>query len=229
MTTEYRHPGPDLDTDELPIVLSNGPTAGDKYEAIEEGHCDVCGYDRVRVTRKYGSGGRTCMNCDASAHEADDEMTPQKTDFDELKELREWDDSDDYTVRKVGEYGSRSRYTHGTEVFEYTNGSDLLKVFSHPSSTSTERMSLTRTDMHGLMKLLEDQEGFVTDWVNDELRSKQVRPAVTFNPNAMHSGRIRRSERDDDWKFIRLMIDVSRMDNANQVIHFRATDPNVSV
>lgn len=223
---KYRHPDETLDTDEFPIVLENGPTAGHKYEAIEEGECDVCGYDRLRVTRKYGTGGRQCMNCGASAHE-NDEMTPAKTDFDELKQLREWERDSDYTSQKLGEYGTSSRYTHGTEVFGYDSG--LLKIFKHPSETSTERISLTIDDVRGLMGLLEREQGLVTEWVNDELRGKQVRPEVTFNPNAIHSGQLRRCEEDNNWKFIRLMIDVCRMDNLDQVVHFRATDPRVSI
>lgn len=174
------------DTDELPIVLSDGPTAGDKYVAIQEGECGRCGYDRIRVSRQYGEGSRTCMACGASAFGSGDwELPDSDADLrDRCREAADWDGP----VETAGRVSLSRRGEIETFVHEDT---DLVKAFIRQGEyrSGVKRVCLRDETLRGLLSTLEDHNGFVSDFVDEEIDGKQVRPSVAGNPNTRHVGR----------------------------------------
>jgi hypothetical protein len=191
MTTNLHYPHESVDSTETPIVIEeSGPTAGDEYVAIHDGECGNCGYDRVRVKRKYGETVEWCMLCDSRSHGRHESWERPTTDGDDLRDLREYADSDGPVV-KLGEYGPSSRYTHGSEVFGYDNGTGLIKVFEHGSDgTSTERTTVTTSMLDGLLRVLERERGYVSTFVDEELDGKTITNSANApnNPNAVHAG-----------------------------------------
>ena len=184
-------PPKEVRTDELPIVMSDGPTEGHEYRAIEEGECGNCGYDRIKVSAKHGERVETCMLCDYYRRSDSDEPQRPTTEKDELRKLRQYSDNDSSPVVKHGEFGPSSRFTHGSEVYGYDDGTSLLKVFRHhDGGTTTERKTFTRETLNGILRVLERDEDFVTEFVNDELAEKAVTNSFNApnNPNAIHAG-----------------------------------------
>jgi len=91
-------------TDELPAVLeSGGPTEGEEYVAIEDGECGNCGYDRVKVTHRYGEVYQSCMLCDARSFGGWEWDTP-KTERDDIH------NPDGEDVVSVRTYKARPKY-----------------------------------------------------------------------------------------------------------------------
>lgn len=201
---------PKHDTDELPIVLENGPTAGDAYEAIHEGECGNCGYDRIMVSRKYGEGVERCMLCEASTHDGRDEWELPATDSDDLRHMREYAEKDGPVV-KHGEFGPVGPYRHGHEVFGYTD-TELIKVFRHGrDGTDLEQTALRCETLDGVLDVLERSEGYVTEWVNEHLDGKSVGPDTRGgNPNAIHIGELTFGGMKS-WKSVRLAIKIDHI------------------
>lgn len=222
------NPHESLDEDGPPFEIANGPTAGHEHREVIEGECGNCGFDRLLVSRKHGEGVRRCLLCDSYTHSMDDgEWHQPKTDFDELKRLREWADNDGNVVEKVGEYGPSSQFTHGTEVFAHTD-TKLLKIFEHPSDTSTERTTFRRRDLHGLLRTLERYDGFVTEHVREHMDGKQIAPDLgSDNPNAVDAGIIK-TRFSDPHSGVRIWIAADHVGLNTPPIHFSPDDNGVN-
>jgi len=192
------------DTDELPIVLSDGPTAGDKYVAIQEGECGRCGYDRIRVSAQYGERWRTCMACDASADGSGNwELPDSDADLrDRCREAADWDGP----VEAAGRVSLFRRGEIETFVHQDT---DLVKAFVRQGEyrSGVERLCLRDETLRGLLSTLEDHNGFVSDFVDEEIDNKQVRPQVSGNPNTRN---IYCWADPGDWMAVTLAIDSHR-------------------
>lgn len=225
------NPHESLDEDGPPFEISSGPTAGHEHRKVIEGNCGNCGFDRLLLSKKHGEASKRCLLCNSYNHaSADDEWRTERTTFDELKQLRKWADGDG-NVEKIGEYGPRSRFTHGTEVFEHTE-TELLKIFEHPSSTSTERKTFKRSELRALLQTLERNERFVTKFVREQMDGKKIAPAFgSDNPNAIDAGIITsRHTETESWKAIRLWVELDRLQRSTPTpIHFDPRNPDVVI
>lgn len=221
------NPHESLDEDGPPFEITNGPTAGHEHREVIEGECGNCGFDRLLVSAKYGEGVRRCLLCDSYKQSmGDGEWQQPKTDFDELKQLREWADNDG-NVEKIGEYGPSSQFTHGTEVFAHT-GTKLLKIFEHPSDTSTVRTTFKHRNLHGLLRTLERYDGFVTEHVREHMDGKQIAPDLgSDNPNAVH-GSIVKERTNEKYKAVGIWISTQHMGLNTPPIHFSPDNNGVS-
>jgi hypothetical protein len=222
------NPHESLDEDGPPFEITSGPTAGHEHREVIEDECGNCGFDRVLLLRKHGEASKRCLLCNSYCHASvEDEWHCERTHFDELKKLREWADEDD-GIGKIGEYGRTSKFFHGTEVFE-SPGTDLLKIFSHSSSTSTERTTISKSELHQLVQLLEKEQGFVTEHVDEHMDGKKVAPDLgSDNPNAVHAGIIK-DQTDEPHRAIRLHLRMNDLISTSLPVHFNPKADGISI
>ena len=175
-----------VDSDELPIVLEDGgPTAGSKHVEIIHGECGNCDYDRLKVKRQCGEVVETCMLCEYSRFGSGPWEAPT-TDRNRLNDIREYADNDGSPVEKIGEVGVEC-YGRGPEVFDVPAG---IEVHDYFGSNSVKRCLFHANDLKGIVALLENERGFVTDVVDQYVDGRAVTHELNTpnNPNAIHVG-----------------------------------------
>jgi hypothetical protein len=195
-----------INTDELPIVVDEDPHSTTKIVEIE---CGNCGYDRGKEMRDRYTGLRstTCMLCEHRRKDDGSGWIRPTTDSDRITDLRRHANVDG-PLHKAGEYGPRSRYSHGDgEVYRYTDGTSLIKWVEHPphgrTGTSTVH-SITDDDLRGIVSTLEDDCGWLSELVREKYDSAIVDCADNKNPRAIHHGRAKTKYDDErQWRATR--------------------------
>jgi len=175
-----------LQTDELPIRIEETNTT---ETTIVSETCGHCGYDRAKCTYHKFDGEHyyTCQHCGATRQERDETWTRATTAKDRLRDLREYAEIDG-PVKKFGEYGPRGRFRHGHEVFGYTDGTSLLKVFEHGRrGTSVEQTNLTEDQLRGILDVLQRDQQWVTTYITENWHQMdQLELASKLLPDDWH-------------------------------------------
>lgn len=166
---------------------------------IVEEDCPFCGYDRADHTHVTLAGVHqlTCRRCGA---DIDDESRPQ-TDQQRLDKEHEWGER----LGSVGRFDRDLWTNQNTETYWVDDGSNRYSKFRGDEL------------LDAALDVAEQEYGSLANWIDSTVEDKQLRPAVDYNPNAIHVGRF--AVRNDSWAVTGLMVDVAR-DLDGQVIHF---------
>jgi len=179
--SNLRHPHESVDSNELPIVVEESNHPARKHVEVQSGKCEMCGYDRLRVSHQTGHAAVECMLCGARTDGTRRNWSYPDTDRDRRDKHREWAESDggllDHcdTPRTADLDLFTKKYRQDADTFDSVLLYDTThRVTEHPISRET---------LTTMLKALEQKSGFVTEFVAEHLDGK----AVTANMNAANN------------------------------------------
>lgn len=191
----------EMDTgEELPVLLSSSmstdPIEGTQgsYTQIVEGECARCGYDRLKVTvvTMAGEHREQCNACGA---------------------YQDTGQENDYRMPRTEKERAKQAREAGEKIGETRFSGDIIKPKTDRAYELVGDRGITRLpvdDITALLNALEEHEGFVTNFVHEEMKGKQVKPSLgSDNPNAVDAGIIK--ERFNNSHLgVKLWIEINR-------------------
>ena len=205
--SSLRNPHESVDSDELPIVVEESNHPAEKHVEVQSGECEMCGYDRLRVSGQTGYTSVECMLCGARTDDGKQGWSYPDTDRDRRDKHREWTEEGSDLLDHCD-----TPRTSDLDLFtrKYKCDADTFdSVLLYDTSHRVTEHNISREKLTTMMKALEQKSNFVTEFVGEHLDGKAVTAKMNAanNPNATRLSVLAR--RFDSRKTIlRMAIDV---------------------